>query len=155
MKQTLIIVLISILGAQIGFGQKTSSWTDFDTIQVYDDKVLVDYKSYYNSTMTEEGQAFLYPDSMDVRKSKWLPRFIRTSIPVDRMILHGIIETQGKEGKYRIGKYENGEKKEMTYFDSGGNEITYQDFYGNLRSQGDPEQGTNIYIIHGTKKRKK
>lgn len=154
MKQTLIIVLTSFLGAQFAFGQKPSSRTDFDTIQVYDDKVLVDYKSYYDSTLTEEGQAFLYPDSMDVRRSKWLPSFMRTTIPVDRMILHGIIETQGKDGKYRIGKYENGDQNEMTYFDSNGNEITYHDFYGNIRSQGDPETGTNRYIIRGIKKRK-
>ena len=149
-----IILLFILLTGQVN-GQHSSTWTDFDTLEVYENSVLVDFVSYSDSNITEEGQAFLYPDSLELRKSKWLPRFFKTTVPADSMVLHGIVKSQWKEGKYRIGKYDNGEKLEMTYFDSEGNEISYQEFYDGLRSQRDPEQGTNRYFIHGTKKKKK
>ena len=136
-------------------GQNSATWTDFDTLEVYEGSVLVDFVTYSDSNITEEGQAFLYPDSLELRKSKWLPRFFKTTVPADSMVLHGIVKSQWNEGKYRIGKYNQGKKLEMTYFDSEGNEISYLEFYGGLRSHWDPEQGTNLYIIHGTKKKKK
>lgn len=155
MKHTYITILISILLTFEVKGQNPSTWTDFDTLEVYENSVLVDFVTYSDSNLTEEGQAFLYPDSLEIRKSKWLPRFFTTTIPADSMVLHGIVKSQWKEGKYRIGKYDKGKKLEMTYFDSEGNEISYQEFYGGLRSHGDPEQGANRYIINGTKKKKK
>lgn len=155
MKHTYIIILLfTMLTIQVK-GQNSSTWTDFDTLEVYENSVLVDFVTYLDSNITEQGKAFLYPDSLEVRKSKWLPRFFKMTVPADSMVLHGIVKSQWKEGKYRIGKYDQGEKLEMTYFDSKGNEISYQEFYGGLRSHWDPEQGTNLYIIHGTKKKKK
>ena len=154
MKYTYIIILLFILLTIHVKGQNSSTWTDLDTLEVYENSVLVDYITYLDSNITEQGQAFLYPDSLRVRKSKWLPRFLKTWVPADRVVLHGIVKSQWNEGKYRIGKYDQGEKLEMTYFDPKGNEISYQEFYGGLRSQWDPEQGTNFYIIHGTKKKK-
>ena len=70
------------------------------------------------------------------------------------MVLDGIVINQRKDGKYRIGKYENGKKIEMTYHDSTGNKIDSNEFYGILYSQTDPEQGTNHFIISGIKTRK-
>ncbi len=155
MKHSYIVILLSILLTGQVNGQQSSSWTDFDTLKVYEDKVFVDFVTYTDSTIAEQGKAFLYPDSLELRKSKWLPRFFKITVPADSMILHGIVKSQWNEGKYRIGKYDKGEKLEMTYFDSQGNEISYQEFYGGLRSQWDPEQGTDRYFIHGTKKKKK
>ena len=155
MKHSYIIILLSIsLTGQVN-GQNSSTWTDFDTLEVYENSVLVDFVTYSDSNITEEGQAFLYPDSLELRKSKWLPRLFTTTVPADSMVLHGIVKSRWQNGKYRIGKYDKGDKLEMTYFDSNGNEITRQEFYGGWRSEWDPEQGTNRYFIHGTKKKKK
>lgn len=141
--------------SQVSLAQGNSAWTEIDTLDVYETSVLVDFITYLDSNITEQGQAFLYPDSLEIRKSKWLPRLFKTTVPADSMVLHGMVETQWNEGKYRIGKYDHGEKLEMTYFDCQGNEISRQEFYGVFCSHGDPEQGTNLYIIYGTKKNKK
>jgi len=155
MKHSYIIILLSIsLTGQVN-GQHASTWTDFDTLEVYENSVLVDFVTYSDSNITEEGRAFLYPDSLELRKSKWLPRFFKTTVPADSMVLHGTVKSEWQDGKYRIGKYDKGEQFEMTYFDSEENEISYQEFYDGLRSPGDPEEGTNRFFIHGTKKKKK
>jgi len=155
MKHTYIkILLFTLLTVQVK-GQNASTITDFDTLAVYENSVLIDFVTYSDSNITEEGQAFLFPCSLELRQYKWLPKFFNTTILADSMVLHGIVKSQWKEGKYRIGKYDNGEKLEMTYFDSEGNKISYQEFYGGMRSQWNPEQGTNRYLIHGTKKKNK
>jgi len=41
----------------------------------------------------------------------------------------------------------------MTYFNSSDKEITYDEFYTGLRSQWDPENSSNLYFFHGTKRK--
>ena len=154
MKQYIFTIAFLFLTSLVLNGQKVSTWTDVDTLEVYDNMVLVDYVIYSDSFEREKGKAFLYPDSIEIRRSRWLPRFVRKTIPADSMVLHGIVETQGNDGKYRIGKYEYGKKIEMTYYDSNGEKINHQDFYGIFCTHGDPEKGTNRFFIHGTKKKK-
>lgn len=155
MKHSYIIIFLSILLTEQVNGQNPSTLTDFDTLEVYENKILVNFISYSDSNIIVQGQAFLYPDSLELRKSKWLPRFFKTTVPADSMVLHGTVVSQWEDGKYRIGKYDNGEKIQMAYYDTNGNMITYREFYGSWRSQWNPEQGTNRYFIHGTKKKKK
>jgi hypothetical protein len=121
-------------------------------VEIYEHSVLVDFITYSDSVITEEGQAILSPDSLELRKSKWLPRFFKTTVLVSRMVLHGVVKCELQDGKYRIGKYDKGEKIEMTYFDSEGNEISRQEFYNGLRSEWDSEDGTNRFIVIGTRK---
>lgn len=155
MKISYIITLLFIMLIGQVKGQNSTTWTDFDTLEIYENSVLVDFVTYTDSSISEQGKAFLYPYSFDLRKSKWLPRFFKTTVQADSLVLHGIVKTHWKEGKYRIGNYDNGDKLEMTYFDSERNEITYQEFYDGLRIQWDPESGTNRYIIYGNKKKRK
>ena len=128
-----------------------------DTIQKDSEKSYLYYEVYKDSILLETANAYFYPISYSAPKFCPLTicilgKFFKNEVQADNIVFHGTTKNW-KDGKYRIGKYENGEKKEMTYFDSGGNEITYKDFYGNIRSEGDPEHGTNQYIIHGTEKR--
>lgn len=151
MKKNYILIILSLFITQGTWGQKNSSRTDFDTIKVYSDRVLVDYKTFTDSFLTEQGQAFLYPKSLVIRKTKWLPRFFKTTVQADSLVLHGIVQSYITNGKYRVGRYENGLKIEMKYYDERGNEIDYQEFYRGLRDYWGTEEGTNRYIIHGTK----
>ena len=155
MRKNYILLILSLFITQGTWGQKTSSRTDFDTIKVYSDRVLVDFKTFTDSNLIEQGQAFLYPKSLVIRKSKWLPRFFKTTVQADSLVLHGIVQSYVKNGKYRVGRYENGQKIDMKYYDERGNEIDYQEFYRGLRDYWATEEGTNRYIIHGTKKAKK
>jgi len=148
MKKSYFIILILLISTISSFGQKGTNWTDFDTLQVFPDKLHVDYKTFVDSNLTEQGQAFLYPDTIEIRKSRWLPGFIKTEVSVSRVVLHGEVKSQWTEGKYRIGKYENGKKITVIYYSPDGNEITYLEFYEGFRSHWDPEQGTGDYIIH-------
>lgn len=154
MKNNYFIIIFLVFLTQIASSQVLSNWTDIDTIQVYSDKILVDYRYYSDSNLIEHGRAYHYPATLEIRKSKWLPRIFKTTVPADSIVLHGIVKKNWKYGKYRIGKYVNGHKTEMTYYNAEGIEISYHDFYGAMLFHGDPEKGTSIFLIHGNKKKK-
>ncbi|MFK7972072.1 MAG: hypothetical protein AB8F95_17015 [Bacteroidia bacterium] len=156
MKQTLILIAVLLFTTTL-FAKKPRPKirTDFDTIQVFEAKVQVKFRTYYDSTLRVEAEAFLYPSSIKIRRSRWLPRFIQIKLAADSVVLHGTATTIEKDGKYRIGKYEHGEKIEVHYYNADGNEITRRMYYGNVRSHRDPDSGNQSYFIRGRKKPKK
>ncbi len=154
MKKVYIITLLLLL-SKMGQGQDVLSWTEFDTLKVYDDKYLVEFTSYTDSSITEKGQGFIYHVSVELRKSKWLPRFIKKTVPADSLILHGTIKTIAENGKWRVGEYNEGTKIDVRYYNSENVEISKEEFYLGLRSQWDREGGTNRYYFYGTKNKKR
>ncbi|MBX3163382.1 MAG: hypothetical protein KF900_02790 [Bacteroidetes bacterium] len=152
MKNAVRIFVALLLLIIVFKSEAQSRRIDIDTLQTYSDKILANYRIYSDSILKEEGQAYLYPDTTKISRSKWLPRFITKQCFVDRAVLHGIVTCFSESGKYRVGKYDNGQKITMNYYNPSNNEITYSEFYGNnLRIDYDPEQGTK-YLFHGKKK---
>lgn len=155
MTDFLTFISLTLLTTISVFGQSRTTSTEIDTLMVFDDgRLFVNYIDYLDSTFSEKGQAFIYPDTITVRKSRWLPSLFKTKVKADSMILHGKIVSYGENGKYRVGRYEHGEKLEMTYFDSTHSEISATEYYSYSRPHFDPETGTNRFLIHGQKKKK-
>ena len=142
----LIFILISI--SSIAKGSKW--WTDIDTLQVFTNKTYVHYKTYKDSILLEDAEAFLYPTVWKLPKYRFFPFFFKKEVKVDSVVSHGTVKSYSSDGKYRIGKYDNGVKLNMTYFDSTGTEISETDFYGEgFRINHDPEQGFNNFLLRG------
>lgn len=158
MKPFKLIFIFSFLTLE-AFAQKGKFEWSIDTLEAGSDKSLVYYETYKDSILVGSVNAYFYPITYSV------PRFcafytcilggvFKKEISADSIVLHGSTK-HWRDGNYRIGKYEHGEKIEMTYFDSEGNEISYQDYYGNWKSQWDPEKGTGLFFSHGRKKKNK
>ena len=150
----LSVIMIYFLIPLYVTAQDKGYWTEIDTIQIYSQKILVHYRTYKDSTLLEDAQAFLYPRSIEVPKFKLFPCFFKETIPADSIVLHGIVKSYFLNGRYRIGKYQNGSKINMTYYDTTGIEITRQKFYLGYHIQWDPEDGTNSYFVKWNRKRR-
>lgn len=149
-----IFIILIIISSTIFTlkAQKTLTNTSvIDTIEIFSNKVLVNYERHRQNELKERGQAFLYPVKIKVRKSKVLPSFIKTQIAADSVVLHGTIRTEWKNGNYRIGEYNYGNKTKMEYFNKLEEQISRDEFYEGIRINYDVEKGINIFFIHGRK----
>ncbi|KAA3615256.1 MAG: hypothetical protein D8M58_22085 [Calditrichaeota bacterium] len=142
--------ILAIIPVFIEAQQKTYM-TEIDTIQCYPGKTLVQYKTYVDSLLSEDGYAFLYSTQLEVPRYKLFPYIFKKEISIDSMVYHGIVKSYFEDGKYRIGKYQNGTKIYMKYFDSTGTEISRNKYYLGIRIHFDPEKGNNHYLIDGIK----
>jgi len=149
MKKNYLTALVVLFSTLFAIGQVDNHHIDIDTITIFSNKVLVDFKSYSDTNLIENIQAYLYTDTTEYKKTRWLFWSRNIQVVKDSVVYHGTARIYGESGKYRIGKYNNGKKIEMKYFDSKGDIITKYEFYGRLRSQGDHELGYNIFFIHG------
>ena len=148
-KQLSISVLFCFFVVSL-FSQDYEYKTEVDTIKVYSKKTYVNLKTTYNdSILISDKEAFLYPTLWEVPKYRFFPYFFKEKVEVDSMVLHGTTKNWKLDGKYRIGKYDNGKKLSMKYFDSNGEEISKEEFYEhlqNIRGRGDEEKGTGTFL---------
>ncbi len=131
-----------------------TNWTETDTLQVYENKVYVRMRTFEDSTLSEDIQAYLYPTTLEFPKFRFFPYFFKEAVAADSLVYHGTVKIFDEKGNYKIGEYENGRKIRIKYYDPTGNEITYDEYYEELkyiRGRGDPDKGYGIFRIWGTK----
>ncbi len=125
--------------------------TEIDTLKVYSKKTFVNLKITFNdSILISDEEAFLYPIIQEFPKYRFFPFFFKEKVVMDSVVLHGNTKNWELDGKYRIGKYDNGKKISMKYFDSKGEEISRDKFYEhlqNVRGRCGEEKGTGTIII--------
>ncbi|HAS35932.1 MAG TPA: hypothetical protein DCS15_05560 [Flavobacteriales bacterium] len=131
MKSSIFLGIISLVFSTLCFGQKGESWTEFDTIKVYPGRILLEYKTYIDSVLTEQGGAFHYPDSSKLPKTNTSAKAEESSFSLSEVQLHGTVKHINKDGKYRVGHYVKGRKVSMRYYDADGAEISSKDFGNN------------------------
>lgn len=147
MKKTLFIPLL-ILFVQLCSAQ---NYRIMDTLEVFPNKIWVEYKTFEDSIQTENIQAYLYTDTLVFEKRKWLFWTKEVEVIQDSIVYHGNVRICKPSGKYKIGYYNAGIKKQMTYYDEEGNLSNQGYFRGGTRSHRDPELGYNLFFIHGKK----
>src|SRR5690606_32741597 len=120
-----ILIFLSIVTR----AQQSLSRSEFDTLQTYSDKALIDFKFYKDSVLTKKEQGLLFKDSLT---------------------FHGIVYSKWEKEKFWVGEFKDGQKLNMTYYSKDSTKLTRQAFYEGFRSQWNPENGT-IYFIDGKK----
>lgn len=146
---TLLIIISVTLQAT-----ETTSWTETDTLEVFEDKVYVRMRTYKDSILTEDIQSYLYPTTIVFPKFRFFPYFFKEEVEADSVVYHGTVKIFDEKGNYRIGKYNNGRVLIMAYYDPSGRLITKDKYYEELRyirGGGDPDKGYGIIRFWGTK----
>jgi hypothetical protein len=153
MKCILTISILTLTGSFL-FGQQLSTWTEIDTLEIFDNKTLVEYRTYTNSSITEQACAFFYPTVREIPKFRILQHLLTSEILVDSIVFHGERKIYLDNRKYEHQKFENGYLISTSYFDSAKQEISQAEFLQDHNMIGPCGQTTGQYFYHGKKKKK-
>jgi len=151
MKKTLIIIILILIGFS-GITQNKSIRTIIDTLERFDNKALVNLKTYSDSTLIEDSQAFLYLTTIKHSKFKIFPNLFKKEIVADSVVFHGLRTIYLDNGYYKHEKYNEGNLTSMTFFNQSGKEISEQEFNKNNHNIGPCGNNMGIFLIHGQKK---
>jgi hypothetical protein len=131
---TLIILFISTFNL---CAQKQLTRTEIDTIEIFSNKSLVEYRIYSDSNLIEEAQAFLHPTLLKVSRFRIFQNIFTTEVQADSIVFHGKRIEYQANGHYQSEMYENGSLVNVAFYDSTGQEINESEF-----KQGDLTIGT-------------
>ncbi|MBK0404801.1 hypothetical protein I5M27_17550 [Adhaeribacter sp. BT258] len=153
MKRIIFLSIFIIISLKLQ-AQEKKSWTDFDTIQIFPNKVLVHFKTFEDSTLIESTQAYLYPTIIKVPKFRLLGIFFfKTELKADSIVYHGTKTSFLSNRFYKIEEFENGLLlKGPMFFDTNGIEITEQEFLAKNNVRGPCGEIIERYFITGQKK---
>lgn len=149
-KYLIIILTLVCLSSN---AQNLSTWTDIDTLESFDNMVLVNYKIYHDSTLSEETQAFLYQTTIEVSRFPAIPNLFKREITADSIVFHGLRSIYWDNGYRKLEKYNEGNFISMTFFNQLGEEISEQEFNHNNHVNGPCGIVNGHYLIHGQKKK--
>jgi hypothetical protein len=150
MKHLLILLTLLIIGLS-SKAQYANYRTDVDTIGKYPDKILVHYKSFKDSVVVEDAEAYLYPVIIKVPRFKMLGNLLLSEIPADSIVFHGRRTTYLSNRYYQVADFDNGNLIKSMYFNSVGVEITEEEYVSRNTIRGPEIIGS--YIITGTKEK--
>lgn len=88
MKFISALVIFVLIGVSVK-AQDRYNRTEMDTIETYPTKILVEYRTYSDSTIIEKTDAFLYPKVLEIPKFKFLQNVFKTRFLVDSIVFHG------------------------------------------------------------------
>src|SRR5688572_18839282 len=152
MKQIIFLSIFIIISLKLQ-AQEKKSWTDFDTIKIFDTKILVHYKTYEDSSLIESTQAFLYPTTIKVPKFRLFGNLLKTELKVDSIVYHGTKTSFLSNRFYIVEEFENGLLlKNPLFFDFYGKEITQKEFLEKNNLRGPCGEISGRYFITGKKK---
>ncbi len=151
MKKSLIIIL-TLVGFS-GNAQNLFTWTDIDTLESFDNRVLVNYKIYHDSTLLEKTQAFLYLTTIEVSRFQAFPNLFKKEITADSIVFHGLRSIYLDNSYRKLEKYNEGNLISITFFNQFGKEISEQEFNHNNHVNGPCGIVNGQYLIHGQKKK--
>lgn len=154
MKRILTIIILTLVG-QILLAQKQTTRTEIDTIERFPNKAFVEYKTFSDSVLTEEAQAYLYPTILKFPKYRILRNVFTTEVEVDSIVFHGKRTTYLKTGEFKVEKFEYGTLLSTSYFNSKGEQISVQDFKSLSTVRGPCGNITRHYFIRGKKEKER
>jgi len=148
-----LIILLTLICFSVN-AQVLSAWTDIDTLETFDNKVLVYFKVNNDSILKEEAQAFLYLITIEDSRFKVFPNLFKRETVADSIVFHGLRKIYLKNGYNKIEKHNEGELVSKTFFNQSGIEISEQEFNQNNLIIGPCGDVTGNYFLHGRKMKK-
>lgn len=132
MKAVSTIVILILTGHQLSAQQvlfaKGSSWLTIDTIEQFSNRSYVEYKSYSDSTLQEQTQAYLYSEIMEVPRFRIFRSWFKDEIRRDSVVYHGERTTYLSIRSYKIEKFDQGKLLTADYFNSNGQRISKKEY---------------------------
>lgn len=154
MKRILTIIILTLVG-QVLLAQKQTTRTEIDTIKQFPNKTFVEYKTFSDSILKEQAQAYLYPTIREFPKYRILRNVFTTEIEVDSIVFHGTRTSYLNTGEFKVEKYEYGTLLSTSYFDSKGEQISEQEFKSHRLRIGPCGNTSGYFFIRGKKEKKR
>jgi hypothetical protein len=151
MKPILTIAILIFMG-QSALAQKQTSWTVIDTLELFSESTLVEYKTYIDSNLNEHAQAFLFPIEQEWPKYRILKNLFKTTIQLDSIVFHGNRTTFIDNQFYKTERFEQGTLISTKYFDSKNTEVSKSEFEKSHINIGPCGNIRGHYFYHGKKK---
>lgn len=127
-KMRILFLVITWIIIGLSTHAQSSIRTDFDTIQKYPDKTLVHYKTYRDSVLIEDSQAFLYPVILVSPRFCILKNIFKTEIIADSVVFHGQTTSYLANRYYKTESYNEGVLISTKYYNSSNQEISEEDY---------------------------
>lgn len=140
---------------QTVFAQEHSTWTTIDTLAELSDRILVEYKTYTDSSLNEHAQAFLIPIVQKRPKYRVLGSLFKTEIQFDSIVFHGDRISYLDNQYYKTETFEQGQLISTKYFNSDEQEILKTEFDSFNNTVGPCGIITGHYFFNGTKMKKR
>jgi antitoxin component YwqK of YwqJK toxin-antitoxin module len=151
MKILLSILIITFIGLNVS-AQKGKYQTDFDTLEVFKEKILVHYKTYLNNNLIVESTSFLYPKTHKLPRYQLTGNLIKVTVQLDSIVRHGTTKRYFEDGTTKVIEYVSGQELSSIFYDKEGKEISHQEFLSKNLIIGPCGTITGEYFIHGRKK---
>jgi hypothetical protein len=153
MMKKILLILAFTFSSNVLLAQKTSFYSEFDTIKIYPDKMLIDYKLYSDSVLSEHFQAFFHPIVRKVPRFRLLGDLFKTNIHLDSLVFHGNRITYNENRASKTEVYEDGLLLSTFFYDAEKSPISKREFQGNSRILGPCGEITGHYFSYGRKGR--
>ncbi len=153
-KKRILFLVIAWIILGLSTHAQSSIRTDFDTIQKYPNKTLVHYKTYKDSVLIEDSQAFLYPVILVSPRFCILKNFFKTEIIADSVVFHGQTTSYLANRCYKTESYNEGVLLSTKYYNSSNQEISEEDSQIKNTIRGPGGVIRSFYFIWGPKRKK-
>ncbi len=149
-----LIILFVFIGQNV-LGQHQSYRTNVDTLKIFHDKLLVNYKLFINENLVEESSMYLYPITKKTPRL-WLTRnFTTKKIEMDSIVRHGDSRKYAQNKLIELAEFIDGKEKNMFYYSPTGEKITQQEYVNTYNPKITCGKIDGEYFIYGQKRKKR
>jgi hypothetical protein len=151
----ILTITILIQSCLTLLAQENSTRIEIDTIEIYSNRTLVEYREFSDSNLIQKARAFFYPIVFKRPKFRILPNILIATVQADSIVCHGEKLDYQKNRFYKSETYSNGRLLYSAFYDSTGLEISELEFSPNRMNLGTCGIINGQFLFHGKKKRKK
>ena len=146
-----LLVFIFTLVLLSAKAQKTAYTNTVDTIQVFEDKLFVHFKSFKDSVEFEDCYALLFPVKLKVPRFRMFPNFLRKEVEADSVVYHGYRTVYAANRHYVFETYNMGELLSTKFYSADGVEISESEFPEFVDRNTRCGNSSTRYFIYGKK----
>jgi hypothetical protein len=104
-----------------------------DTLSIQDEKLYIREKTYQDSLLISETEAYYYPTTKEYEDRLFYFFKTKETIPIFSVVYHGNVSHYDHNRQLRVEKYVYGCKVDSIYYNTDGDTIDYKTYYQYLR----------------------